>query len=241
MSIGIQDITLDVLYQNERISKRSIGVCRIANLNTLKEVIEYYYKHGTFIEIRNCGIKSDKELIEICKKYINNPFRVIETPQTIIDRSIEEIFNKLNPFKRGLLNRYIQFLINALNVRSKNVIINLFGYSPNAKDLMEKIFAFEFDFNEIRNIGEKSEKELNDFKENILQFVERLKTIENDKLDMEFTKLFLKTTFINLPIDFEAILEEAFDEQGKIRLFYLLQYLIFNDLIFKQSEKRSLL
>jgi hypothetical protein len=70
----IENIELERLAEIENISVRSKNVCVIANLTSLRLIIQYYYNKGGggFLSIRNCGQTSNLELIKICQKYVNS-------------------------------------------------------------------------------------------------------------------------------------------------------------------------
>ena len=63
-------ILLEYLIERECLSVRSVNVCKDAGLISLNRILDLYAKKGSFLSLRNCGAKTDKELIEICKKYL---------------------------------------------------------------------------------------------------------------------------------------------------------------------------
>ena len=67
MNINIEDMLLEELIDKEWLSGRSINICKEAGFVTLNLILDFYSKNGSFISIRNCGAKTDKGLIEICK------------------------------------------------------------------------------------------------------------------------------------------------------------------------------
>ena len=70
LNSSIQD-----LQTLEGLSVRSLNVCIAENITTLKELLEYEKdKRHNFAMLRNCGRRSDKELVCICEKYRNYDF-----------------------------------------------------------------------------------------------------------------------------------------------------------------------
>jgi DNA-directed RNA polymerase alpha subunit len=67
---------IDEIYREDEISVRSYHVCKNNNLNSVKELKEYYHKHKTFEKLQNCGGKSNEELIEICN-YLSSFTRLL--------------------------------------------------------------------------------------------------------------------------------------------------------------------
>ena len=215
------------------------------------ELIEkIYLSTFTFRTIRNIGDKTVTELdnfkealLHFLKKFQlrDNNTEIVEnirpTIITDLDESFAKIINDFNPFKKGALNRHIEYLISNLKIRARNGITQFFGETFTAKEIIETIYSYSFDFQDIKNIGSKTVSELNDFKGDISNFIETLRFIEDDKLSREYAKLIVKTTFSNLPINFDEQFENVFDNTGKIKLFKLIYFLVENGHLLKQKEK----
>ncbi len=58
------------LKEMENLSERTKNVCVADSIPTLYKIVEYYLKYGTFKDLRNCGAKTNHELIRISEKYI---------------------------------------------------------------------------------------------------------------------------------------------------------------------------
>ncbi len=233
MNSNRDDILLEELIDKEWLSVRSINICKDAGLISLNRILDFYSKKGSFMSIRNCGAKTDKELIEICKKYLaSNPVISEAKEQT---ESFLETINSLTPFQKATLNRHFEYLVSNLNVRSYNGLASI-QESLNPKDIFEKIFSERFNFKNIRNIGNKSVEELEKLKLELIRFVNVLQTIPKDQLSKEYTKLIVKTTFANLPENFEEPFENVFDESGKIKIFTLLNFLIYSGQLFSEIQ-----
>lgn len=236
MNSNREDILLEELIDNEWLSVRSINICKDAGLTSLNRILDFYAKKGSFMSIRNCGAKTDKELIEICKKYLSS------IPTDIVLKDQKESFldtiNSLTPFQKATLNRHFEYLVSNLNVRSYNGLASI-QESLNPKDIFEKIFSERFNFKNIRNIGNKSVEELEKLKLELIRFVNVLLSIPKDQLSKEYTKLIVKTTFDNLPENFEKQLESVFDESGKIKLFNLLNFLINSGQLFSEMQQKT--
>lgn len=59
-------MTIDEIYRTEKISVRSYHVCKSYSLNSVTDLKIYYYKYKSFFRLRNCGAKSNDELIKLC-------------------------------------------------------------------------------------------------------------------------------------------------------------------------------
>ncbi len=86
-----KDITLKMLFDKNLLSSRALTVCKqIVKGPTLITAIKFYKSHGTFIKVRYCGLRTDAELIKLCKKpYLivkkyNNTFQIPDNIKPII-------------------------------------------------------------------------------------------------------------------------------------------------------------
>jgi hypothetical protein len=55
----------------ENLSERTKNVCLEGSLDTLFKILYYFLERETFRDIRNCGLKTDMELINLSKKYLS--------------------------------------------------------------------------------------------------------------------------------------------------------------------------
>ena len=62
-------MTIDEIYNDELISVRSYNLCKSNDLNNILDLKEYYYKYKSFQRLRNCGKKSNDELINLCRSF----------------------------------------------------------------------------------------------------------------------------------------------------------------------------
>ena len=62
--------TLEQIASENILSIRAINVCENAQLSNLTEILLFYKTYQSFKNIRNCGSKTDDELITFCQKKI---------------------------------------------------------------------------------------------------------------------------------------------------------------------------
>ena len=101
-----ENTTIQILKDIENLSERSFNVCDFSRLNTLSDIVQYYKENGTFIKLKNCGQKSNEELLTIAEKYSDYCFQLYqpeEIPEPILDE-LQEIFNTLNTKQKIILN-----------------------------------------------------------------------------------------------------------------------------------------
>lgn len=71
----------------ENLSERSKNVCIGSSIDTLYKIVQYFFDYGNFKDIRNCGIKTNIELVNLCRKYIEASS--INREDLILDRKME--------------------------------------------------------------------------------------------------------------------------------------------------------
>ena len=62
---------IEELKRMENLSERTKNVCVEGSLDTLFKILYYFLERNTFRDIRNCGLKTDMELINLSKKYLS--------------------------------------------------------------------------------------------------------------------------------------------------------------------------
>ena len=232
LNINDADISLEDLADKEFLSVRSVSICENADLTSLKRILDFYEKRKSFLFIRNCGVKTENELVQLCQKYQDR--KIVEIFD--LDKTLTRI-NVLTPIQKATLNRHLEYLISNLSVRAENGLRKI-SETLNPKEIFDKIFTKRLDFKDIQFIGDKSVEELNKLKNDIRNFVEILQTFKSEQLSKEYAKLIVKTTFTNLPENFEEQIENAFDANGKIKLFRLLLLLLNSEQLLNRNENK---
>lgn len=161
------NITIQEGYYSHgsRLSTRSINI--IGRMGGIEAMISHYKQYGKFSNIQNAGASTD---IELClfsefliRNFFNSDFTVKEKPEEYkptADRAVDDETCMT-------LNERYQFQKAFLSVRAKNVMDNLeINYQYSLSDeckimFIRKVFVEEFNFMTLRNIGEKTLKELN--------------------------------------------------------------------------------
>lgn len=152
-------MTIEEIYKKEEISVRSYHVCKNNNLNTVKDLKEYFFVRKTFENLRNCGRKSNEELIEICNKYQNTYFEEVNVEKK--ENPLKKIIYGLTRVQREVVNSFILINTNSLSVRSKNAISLHLKGNLRIKNFAEKILISDkFKVSNIKNVGAKCVPEL---------------------------------------------------------------------------------
>lgn len=156
-------MNLDEIYLKEDVSIRAINTCKVEGLYDLNAISEFYKVNGTFLGLRNCGKRTNRELIELCNKYDS---------KINIDSNENQFFAALSINEIKALNDFIQFEFGLLSVRSKNALRNLLEDNVEISSFLEKILLDKnFDIYSIRNVGVKSALELQNFIEKVKSLI----------------------------------------------------------------------
>ena len=225
---------LEELLKTFELSQRSFNLCTYNNINSVKELIEYFLLHKTFKKLRNCGNKSNNELIEICKYYLEfDEYKQLiicnAENQTQINSNENSDLN-LNRVQRETINDFIDVNINYLSKRSKNAILLHLENNIKIKNLIKNdIFSISFNASKIKNVGNRCIPEINEFVSTIKDFVFEVSKIENEyKLYKLKNKYLVQRTFSIVDIPNEIIEKQS--------IFKLTDYLINNYFLYKARD-----
>lgn len=228
-----ENISLEQLTKIENLSVRSSNVCEWNELKDLTAILSYYWENNDFLGLRNCGQKSNIELIELCKRYENFVIKpVITVPENPLQKQLE-----------NLTVRQKQILINIINSQHKelsnraNNVINVFTNSDKSLSGLYEILINPDYIKNFRNVGRKTEGELKGFFKNIRDQLELICFFKDEKeLNIELFSTYLKRKF-ELEKD---VLNEIFmnyNFENGHPLFKTLNTLIKREIIYKNKEK----
>lgn len=138
----------------EGLSERAKNICLDNSLDSLFKVIEFYKANGDFLSLRNCGKKTNEELVAMAQKYISK-FEI--TPEKIENNDHHRTFEEYKlfcfeqfklsshdaeAFRNAFLEErfpFFQFILlilkKLLNEREYFIFEHNFGYFENTKKL----------------------------------------------------------------------------------------------------------
>ena len=155
---------IDKIYSNGNLSVRSYNVCKDNGIQNISDLKEFYEIRKSFRFLRNCGAKSNQELLELCDEFNQNA--PIEGYDIFDNKQIE------------IIDKYINEKFLLLSNRNKNAIKKYFR-KPLAYKVFQEIKIFSQNLNALENIGLKSSKELNKYFLDIFNFCEGIKKSSN--------------------------------------------------------------
>jgi len=219
---------IDDLYKKQQLSVRSYNVCRYNGLDSINKLKEYYLTNSSFEKLRNCGRRSNEELIEVCKKYqTKNADNTNEQTRT---NPLEEILANLTRIQREVINSFILVNANSLSVRSKNAISQFLKYNFSVRNFAEKILLDkDFKIVDIENVGRKSIPELEIYISIVNDFIIDVKEANDEKQLITLKNNFLiQRTFSISRIPSEILQSES--------IFQLTDFLLKNNALFNENH-----
>lgn len=232
----VVDLTLEQLNEREWMSVRAFNICKDNGIKSLLQLISIYNQRKSFLDFRNCGIKTEKELIEICVRYRDSFQRQILVDSSE-DNSTKLIIAQLSPFKKYVLNRYLENTFASLSVRGQNGLNTFVDSVDSESPLIQKVIIENVDFLKIKNIGTTTLSELESFKENSSQFIHKLNLLDEAVLTIEYLKLIIESYYNGSKPYLEENIQEFINESGKIKLFKVFDFLLQRDFLFKPNYK----
>jgi len=152
LSLSLKELTI-----NENLSVRATNLCKDADLLYLDDILNFYKAHDNFFKLRNCGKKTNAELINICKKYPSS------TKIATVDS--KGIFEKVN-------KQIDELFTNHLPTTAKEVISAEVKYNLTF-DTLYKIGFFKQNYQPglISNITSNAKRDIFEFKNKIIKIV----------------------------------------------------------------------
>ena len=211
-------IKSDDLKFTEYLSIRASNLCEQNKLLTINDLLDYYQSNKSFLNLRNCGRKTELELREICNRY--------EKSLTLPHDNNQ----KLNPLKKGaqeILNDNYKF--EYLYKKSRNKFTKLTNRAKNSiKKLIEsdrfilekylEIAVFHsYNYNNIRAVGKKTVVEL-------CTFENEIKSIINELLEQEVSQIDLLVFSINQHLKLDSIKINQLKYPKSLQLLTLMPY-----------------
>lgn len=222
-------MTIDEIYKNEEISVRSYHICKYNELNSISDLKKYYYKNKSFEKLRNCGRKSNEELIELCNKYPDEYFENKEI-KVKEENPLKSIISNLSRVQREVINSFIFANTNSLSVRSKNAISLHLKNNFKVKNFAEKILLSEsFNAQNIKNIGAKCVPEIEIYISNIKDFIFEVNQTRDEKYLIALKNNFL----IQRTFDIPSVPNEILESES---IFQLTGFLLNQNAFFDETQ-----
>lgn len=219
-------MTIEEIYYSEDMSVRSFNVCKDNDLKDLAAILKYYHEKKTFNNLRNCGKTSNKELSQLCLKYIS--LENFDTQKN--QKPLTSIISSLTRTQREVTNSFIEVNFNYLSIRSQNAIFLFLDEDLKIRNISERILINKnFDIQDIRNVGKKTASELNGFINKIENFIYNVESKSECDLIILRNRLFISKTF-SITSD---IPNEIIESQS---IFKLTDFLVTANKLFEKNK-----
>jgi hypothetical protein len=249
----LKHITIDYLRDKKHISVRTANCCRNAGFCSLYDIFSYYSEGKSFINIRNSGKKTCKELNNLCKEIESNQFHNSLTEnklfyQTSDDISIDKtLSNSLNnghsdEFKDQITINESEgkLMLKSLSTSQRLIVKKKYSEllrkcSVRVFNSLKKISADEFvefyllsqedDIKHIRNIGRNSIFEILELRQNLRIFIEEIEKEE----DSYTNEVVLGAVYRYGSICDIEIISIFYENHVHLPMFWVLEQYIKND------------
>jgi len=238
------NISLHELSEIEDLSARTKNICEYCNLIDIQSILDYYWVNFDFLKLRNCGKKSNLELIEICHKYekiVYQPKIEIFPEKLIIsENTVNPIIEKIDSLtirQKKIVNNLIENHLNELSVRSSNALRAYFGSNIDIIGIKMILSNQENEIKNMRNVGERSIIEINGYVALIIELIQLISLFENEaEITVELFHAYLLRKFsINQTILNE--IDKNYDFSNGIPIFRTIKVLVDKEIVFTQRDK----
>ncbi len=222
-------ISLLEIFRKREISIRSYNVCKENNINSIRDLKQYYFKHKHFLKFKNCGKKSNIELKEICNKY-QEEYVYDREPEISKVNSLKKIIPDLTRVQREVINSFILVNTNSLSVRSKNAISLHLKGNLKIKNFAEQIlFSDDFTVKKIKNVGAKCIPEIEIYISKIKDFLTEVsQSIDEKRLVSLKNNFLIQRTFSISKIPSEILESES--------IFLLTDFLLNQNALYNETH-----
>jgi hypothetical protein len=225
-------MTLDDILNSKTISVRSYNVCNDNGLKNLTDLLCYYKEHKTFDKLKNCGRRSNEELINFCTDS-NKTFISFESEMIKHENPLIKIVTDLNRNQREVINNFIEINFKSLSVRSQNVLSLFLNGNLKISNLSTLILANDsFKVRNLKKAGKRTEEELVFFIKVITEFLEKVTDI---RIEKHVPLVSISTDFFFLNYDANVFITDEIIKTQSI--FKYVNILIDQNLIYKDGKK----
>lgn len=229
--IARKRMTIDEIYKKGNLSIRSYHVCKYNDIQTIFDLKKYFKKHKSFIKLKNCGRKSDEELIRLSNSYYPEGKDSLDNniQEKKIENPLKKTISELTRVQREVINSFILVNTNSLSVRSKNAVTFHLKKNFKIKNFAEKVFFNSVDIKHWKNVGAKSIPEIELYLNIIKDFVKEVSESKEEKHLISLKNNFLiQHTFSTSKIPSEILETES--------IFLLTDFLLNQNFLFNENQ-----
>ena len=233
------EICIEHLKRTEKLNPKSLNRCIENKLNDLQSIIIYFWENDDFLKLKNCGQKSNLELIELCRKYeltLRKSIVVLlgENPK----KSFIQKINDYSIKQKSLFNTILQYRFSKLSVRSSDALKSYMQSDISIQGVIFILCHPESELRNIRHVGVSAIAEINDFVNSLLELIDTVSNCSNEEnINIHLFNSFLIQKFsLSQPL-LDGIPSPLDDFSNGVPIFKTLNALIENNIIFENKER----
>lgn len=232
--VRIKDVSIRELAFIEQMSQRSLNICIIAEIFSLRDLLSYRLSHPNFKNIRNSGEKTNLELSNICKKY--NDLLL----QGKLD--FELVSSETNTFTNDISSLELSENIDLETlVRIEHISVRSYNVCKKAELTSLKLLLVYYinspnkQFLSLQNCGIGSNYELVTICEKYRNLVNDVKSIKDECSVVEFSPIDLFISNFKLDNETYRRLRSIISSNRDFPVFTAINLLIESNYIFKKE------
>jgi hypothetical protein len=195
-------------------------------INSREKLLDYYLLNRDFHRIRNCGKKSNLELVHICKE-LSAGIELIENK--VVELDLDEL-----PFSlQKLLKQILDKQISQLSSRATRLVNS--GLE-NQKSKVEPHFFLNTNFNDflnLENVGSGTINELKRIQRNIYKAYNKLQA---NQYDSKTQQLELSIDLLDISTDIAILIKSTIKYDNYFPYFKVCSILIKKRILFNKTE-----
>src|ERR1035437_4686619 len=236
MEFNLENTQIDKLFELELICVRTLHICEDNYLPDTIAIAGYFRMNRSFLAFRNCGMKSNLELINICKIYDNKTFLNYEDCDESIPSQEPDRIQLLDNKQKLILDNTIKFESKKLSKRSFKAMASFLGGEINLNNIEPVLYIHETEILSLKTVGTDSASELISFRNKLCQYVDYvLGSNDENKLSLELLNSCLQL-FFNLKQAMLDNIKENQDFTNGVPIFKILKVLIEEEILFNDNE-----
>jgi len=234
------EICIEHLKKDENLSARSLKICVENKINDLQSIVIYFWAYDDFLKLKNCGQKSNLELIELCRKYELTLRKSIvslfgETPNKSLIQKITDYSIK----QKALFNTILKYRFSKLSVKSSNALKSYMQSDISIPGVLFILCHPESKLRNILHVGVSIISEINDFVNSLLELIDTVSNCPNEEdVNIQLFNSFLIQKFSLSQTILDKIMGPRDDFSKGLPIFKTLNVLIENGILFDDQERQ---
>lgn len=225
------NISIEQLASIERMSIRSLNVCRFAGINALKDLVQFKEDNSTFLKLKNSGKKTNEELLRIAEKYNHILTKTNKNDATI---TVYDLIASFTDTQLHCLINITKQKISKLSKRAETILNQYIGIDTSTQEFFNRLSSFEpKSYKNNISIGTRTISELESF---ILEVHDDAMNIVNkdEQTIVQEQKVQLYSNFYQIN---EEEMQILFSKTHHLSYFSFIDHCINNSHKLKKSHK----